>query len=119
MKSQINDLKKYAELAWASYFYFDLLKDSNNIPRKIYELDKQGNKIKDKDSPRGYKEIELTLKHIISQKYKGQEVLVNLKEDNTWQSNLLNLFDEKTNIDNLNGDFSEIQAQKFLKNTTY
>lgn len=37
MKFQINNLRDYAELAQASYFYFD--KDSNNIPRKIYELD--------------------------------------------------------------------------------
>lgn len=115
MKSQINNLKDYAELAWASYFYFDLLKDSNNTPRKIYELDKQGNKIKDESYPRGYKEIELTLEHIVSKKYQGQEVLVNLKEDNTWQSNLSNFLNEKTNTDKLNGEFSEIQAQNFTK----
>lgn len=46
-KEIISKLKNMAELAWASYFYFDSLKDSNNIPRKIYELDANGNKIKD------------------------------------------------------------------------
>ena len=36
-KQQINKLRDNAELAQASYFYFDFLKDSNNIPRKILE----------------------------------------------------------------------------------
>ncbi|WP_272916629.1 hypothetical protein [Helicobacter saguini] len=39
MKKQINDIRDYAELSWASYFYLDLLKDSNNINRKIYKID--------------------------------------------------------------------------------
>ncbi|WP_290456594.1 hypothetical protein [Helicobacter rodentium] len=111
---QINNLKDYAELAWASYFYFDFLKDSNNIPRKIYELDSKNDKIKDKSYPRGYKEIEITLEHIVSQNYKGQEVLINLKQDNTWQSDLLNSLDKKTNFDKLNGEFGEIQTKNFL-----
>ena len=115
MKQAINNLKDYAELAWASYFYFDFLKDSNNIPRKIYELDSNKEKIKDENSPRGYKEIEINLEHIISKEYQGQEVLINLKQDNTWQSNLLNSFDEKTNSDKLNGKFSEIQAKNFAQ----
>ncbi|XUQ89967.1 hypothetical protein DSX63_000705 (plasmid) [Campylobacter coli] len=34
MKTQINNLKDYAELAWASYFYFDFLNTRN-----IFELD--------------------------------------------------------------------------------
>ncbi|WP_181882446.1 hypothetical protein [Helicobacter didelphidarum] len=46
IKTQINNLKDYAELAQASYFYFDLDKDSNNIPRKIYKLDSNKEKIK-------------------------------------------------------------------------
>lgn len=29
MKTQINNLKDYAELAWASYFYFDFLNTRN------------------------------------------------------------------------------------------
>ena len=111
MKETINNLKDYAELAQASYFYFDLFKDSQDMPRKIYELDSQGNKIKDESYPRGYKEIEITLEHIVSQKHKGQEVLINLKQDNTWQSNLLNSLDEKFNSDKLNG----IQAKNFAK----
>ena len=46
VKKAIDNLKDYAELAWASYFKFDFLKDANNIPRKIYELDsKQIHKI--------------------------------------------------------------------------
>ena len=53
MKHQINNLRDYAELAQASYFYFDLLKDSNGNPRKIYELDSVGKEIKDKNYPRG------------------------------------------------------------------
>ena len=74
MKQYINNLKDYAELAQASYFYFDFLKDSNNIPRKIYKLDSNKEKIKDESYPRGYKEIEITLEHIINKKYQGQEV---------------------------------------------
>ncbi|WP_193554427.1 hypothetical protein [Helicobacter saguini] len=110
MKQVINNLKDYAELAQASYFYFDLLKDSNNIPRNIYELDSMGNKIEDKSYPRGYKEVEITIEHIVSKEYQGQEVLVNLRQDNTWQSNLLNAIDDKTNSDKLNGEFGEIQV---------
>ena len=111
MKETINNLKDYAELDQASYFYFDLVKDYQSIPRKIYELDSNSNKIKDESYPRGYKEIEITLEHIVSQKHKGQEVLINLKQDNTWQSILLNSLDEKFNSDKLNG----IQAKNFAK----
>ena len=110
MKGYINDLKDYAELAQASYFNFEFMGN-----RKIYELDSQGNKIKDEKYPRGYKEVEITLEHIINKKYQGQEVLINLKQDNTWQSNLLNSLDEKFNRDKLNGEFGEIQAKNFLK----
>ena len=104
MKGYINDLKDYAELAQASYFNFEFMGN-----RKIYELDSNNNKIKDESYPRGYKEIEITLEHIINKKYQGQEVLINLKQDNTWQSNLLNSLDEKFNRDKLNGEFGEIQ----------
>lgn len=78
-KECIKKLRDNAELAQASYFYFDLLKDSNDIPRKIYELDSNSNKIKDKNYPRGYREVEVTLEHIASE-YQGQEVLINLKQ---------------------------------------
>ena len=64
MKGYINDLKDYAELAQASYFNFEFMGN-----RKIYELDSNSNKIKDESYPRGYKEIEITLEHIVSQKY--------------------------------------------------
>lgn len=57
MKQAISNLKDYAELAQASYF--DLLKDYNNIPRKIYKLDSNKEKIKDDSSPRGYKKYKL------------------------------------------------------------
>ena len=110
MKGYINDLKDYAELAQASYFNFEFMGN-----RKIYELDSNNNKIKDEKYPRGYKEVEITLEHIINKKYQGQEVLINLKQDNTWQSNLLNSLDEKFNSDKLNGEFGEIQAKNFLK----
>ncbi|MGX3046182.1 hypothetical protein ACWIUO_13775, partial [Helicobacter sp. T3_23-1056] len=80
MKNKIDDLRDYAELAQASYFYFDLLKDSNGNPRKIYELDSVGKEIEDKNYPRGYKEIQINLEHIVSKKYKGQEVLANLEQ---------------------------------------
>ena len=110
MKQKINNLRDYAELAQASYFNFEFMGN-----RKIYELDSNNNKIKDEKYPRGYKEIEITLEHIINKKYQGQEVLINLKQDNTWQSNLLNSLDEKFNRDKLNGEFGEIQAKNFLK----
>ena len=115
MKQAINNLKDYAELAQASYFYFDLLKDSNGIPRKIYELDSKGNKIEDTSYPRGYKEVAISLEHIVSKEYRGQEALINLKQDDTWKSNLLNTLDEKTNFDQLNGEFNPLQAQNFAK----
>ncbi|WP_246059235.1 hypothetical protein [Campylobacter troglodytis] len=111
---EINDLKDYSELSLASYFYFDLLKDSKGNSRKIYELDSKGNKIKDESYSRGYKELTLNLEHIVSSKYSGQEVLINLKQDDTWQSKLLNLLDEGFNLDTLNGEFGEIASTKFL-----
>ncbi|TQR60604.1 hypothetical protein [Campylobacter troglodytis] len=115
MQQTINNLKDYAELAQASYFYFDLLKDSKGNSRKIYELDSKGNKIKDESYSRGYKELILNLEHIVSSKYSGQEVLINLKQDDTWQSKLLNSLDEKFNFDTLNGEFGELQAKEFIK----
>ncbi|MDY5821887.1 MAG: hypothetical protein SPJ83_03685 [Helicobacter sp.] len=111
----IKKLRDNAELAWASYFYFDLLKDSSNIPRKIYKLDSKGNKIEDTSYPRGYKEVAISLEHIVSKEYRGQEALINLKQDDTWKSNLLNTLDEKTNFDQLNGEFNPLQAQNFAK----
>ncbi|TQR59075.1 lipase family protein [Campylobacter troglodytis] len=115
MQQTINNLKDYAELAHASYFYFDLLKDSKGNSRKIYELDSDRKKIKDKNYTRGYKELILNLEHIVSSKYSGQEVLINLKQDDTWQSKLLNSLDEKCNLDTTNGEFGEIQAKNFLE----
>lgn len=115
MKQTLNNLKDYAELAQASYFYFDLFKDSQGIPRKIYELDSNSNKIKDESYPRGYKEIEITLEHIVSQKHKGQEVLVNLQQDDDIFTKMRNDANETFNFDKLNGEFSEIQAKNFAK----
>ena len=114
-KQQINKFKDMAELAKASYFYFDLLKDSNGIPRRIYELDSDGNKIKDESYPRGYKEIELTLEHIVNKKYQGQEVLVNLQQGDDIFTKMRNDANESFNFDKLNGEFGEIQAQNFAK----
>lgn len=115
MKETINNLRDYAELAWASYFYFDFLKDSNNIPRKIYELNKQGQKIKDENSPRGYKEIEITLEHIVNQKYYNHEVLVSLEKGDDIFTKMRNDANEAFNFDKLNGEFGEIQAKNFAK----
>ena len=115
MKQVLNNLRDYAELAQASYFYFDLFKDSQDMPRKIYELDSQGNKIKDESYPRGYKEIEITLEHIINKKYQGQEVLVNLQQGDDIFTKMRNDANEAFNFDKLNGEFSEIQTQNFTK----
>ena len=115
MKQAINNLKDYAELAWASYFYFDFLKDSNNIPRKIYELNKQGQKIKDENSPRGYKEIEITLEHIVNQKYYNHEVLASLEKGDDIFTKIKNEAKDSFNLDKLNGKFSEIQAKNFAQ----
>ncbi|HEH5389648.1 TPA: DUF2974 domain-containing protein, partial [Campylobacter coli] len=115
MKQALNNLKDYAELAQASYFYFDLFKDSQGIPRKIYELDSNSNKIKDESYPRGYKEIEITLEHIVSQKYCNQEVLVNLQQGDDIFTKMRNDANETFNFDKLNGEFSEIQAKNFAK----
>ena len=99
----------------SSYFYFDLLKDSNGIPRNIYELDSNGNKIKDESYPRGYKEMEVTLEHIVSQKHKGQEVLVNFEKGDDIFTEMRNKANETFNSDKLNGEFGEIQAKNFAK----
>ena len=115
MKRYINNLKDYAELAQASYFYFDLRFDSNGIPRKIYELDSNNNKIKDEKYPRGYKEIEITLEHIVNKKYQGQEVLINLQQGDDILTKMRNDANESFNFDKLNGEFGEIQAKNFAK----
>ena len=115
MKQALNNLKDYAELAQASYFYFDLFKDSQGIPRKIYELDSNSNKIKDESYPRGYKEIEITLEHIVSQKYCNQEVLVNLQQGDDIFTKMRNDANETFNSDKLNGEFGKIQTQNFIK----
>ncbi|EKM9865199.1 hypothetical protein PWA69_001441 [Campylobacter coli] len=110
MKAQINNLKDYAELAQASYFNFEFMGN-----RKIYELDSQGNKIKDESYPRGYKEIEITLEHIVSQKYYNQEVLVNLQQGDDIFTEMRNDANEAFNRDKLNGEFGEIQAKNVAK----
>ena len=113
-KQRIKKIRDYAELAQASYFYFDLLKDSQGIPRKIYGLDSNGNKIKDEKYPRGYKEIEVTLEHIVNKKYQGQEVLINLQQGDDIFTEMKNSAKEVFNFDKLNGEFGEIQAKNFL-----
>ena len=110
MKGYINDLKDYAELAQASYFNFEFMGN-----RKIYELDSNNNKIKDESYPRGYKEIEITLEHIVSQKHKGQEVLVNLQQGDDIFTKMRNDANEAFNFDKLNGEFGKIQAKNFAK----
>lgn len=114
-KLAINNLKDYAELAQASYFDFNLLKDSNGNPRKIYELDSNKEKIKDESYPRGYKEIEINLEHIVNQKYYNHEVLVNLEKGDDIFTKMKNEAKDSFNLDKLNGEFSEIQAKNFTK----
>lgn len=114
-KQRIKKIRDYAELAQASYFYFDLLKDSNGIPRKIYELDSNGNKIKDEKYPRGYKEMEVTLEHIVNKKYQGQEVLINLQQGDDIFTEMKNSAKEVFNFDKLNGEFGKIQAKRFFE----
>lgn len=114
-KAKISILKDYAELTWASYFFFDLAKDSKGNPRTIYELDKNREKIIDTSFPRGYKEREITLEHIVSKKYQGQEVLPFLEEEKSPDKKLTNTFNTPFNKEKLNGEFSSIQAQKFCK----
>ncbi|EIQ6968890.1 hypothetical protein LVO57_001816, partial [Campylobacter jejuni] len=65
MQEKINELKDYAELAWASYFYFDFLNTRN-----IFELDFNQEKIQEENSLRGYREIKVNLEHVVSQKHK-------------------------------------------------
>ncbi|AOH50980.1 hypothetical protein Q7260_09520 (plasmid) [Campylobacter jejuni] len=110
MKTQINNLKDYAELAWASYFYFDFLNTRN-----IFELDFNQEKIQEENSLRGYREIKVNLEHVVSQKHKDKEVLIDLRQDDAWQSKMLNFFDEKTNFDKLNGEFGELQTKNFIQ----
>ncbi|MDY4400604.1 hypothetical protein [Helicobacter bilis] len=114
-KQRVKKIRDHAELAQVSYFYFDLLKDSNNIPRKIYELNKQGQKIKDENSPRGYKEIEITLEHIVNQKYYNHEVLASLEKGDDIFTEMKNSAKEVFNFDKLNGEFGEIQTQRFFE----
>ena len=114
-KLAISKLKDYSELAWASYFYFDLLEDAKGNPRKIYELDSKGDKIKDEYSPRGYKEIQLNLEHIVSKKYQGQEVLDNFKQGDDLFNAVKNQVKDVFNNDKVNGEFEEIQAKNFAK----
>ncbi len=112
---QINNLKDYAELAQASYFDFNLLKDSNGNPRKIYELDSNKEKIKDESYPRGYKEIEINLEHIVNQKYYNHEVLVNLEKGDDIFTKMKNEAKDSFNLDKLNGEFGEMQAKNFAE----
>ena len=111
MQQTINNLKDYAELAQASYFYFDLLKDSNGNSRKIYELDSKGNKVKDENYSRGYKELILNLEHIVSSKYSGQEVLINFKQGDDLFNVVKNQVKDAFNNDKLNGEFGEIASE--------
>ncbi|HGG0581516.1 TPA: Mbeg1-like protein [Campylobacter jejuni] len=98
------------ELAWASYFYFDFLNTRN-----IFELDFNQEKIQEENSLRGYREIKVNLEHVVSQKHKDKEVLIDLRQDDAWQSKMLNFFDEKTNFDKLNGEFGELQTKNFIQ----
>ncbi|EPN6753762.1 hypothetical protein ACT2VM_001884, partial [Campylobacter coli] len=67
------------------------------------------------NSLRGYREIKVNLEHVVSQKHKDKEVLIDLRQDDAWQSKMLNFFDEKTNFDKLNGEFGELQTKNFIQ----
>ena len=110
MKTQINNLKDYAELAQASYFNFEFIDNRN-----IFELDSNNEKIPDISYPRKYKETKITLLHSISQKYYNQEVLINLQQGDDIFTKMRNDANEAFNFDKLNGEFSEIQTQNFTK----
>ena len=110
IKTQINNLKDYAELAQASYFNFEFI---NN--RNVFELDSNNEKIPDISYPRNYKEAKVTLHHSISQKYCNQGVLVNLEKGDDIFTKMRNDANESFNFDKLNGEFGEIQAQNFAK----
>ncbi|EFB7094839.1 DUF2974 domain-containing protein [Campylobacter coli] len=110
MKTQINNLKDYAELAQASYFNFEFIDNRN-----IFELDSNNEKIPDISYPRKYKETKITLLHSISQKYYNQEVLVNLQQGDDIFTKMRNDANETFNFDKLNGEFGEVQANNFAK----
>ncbi|WP_270978605.1 lipase family protein [Campylobacter helveticus] len=108
MKTQIHNLKDYAELAQAAYFYFEFIDKRN-----IFELNSKKEKIKDENYPREYKEIKINLEHAISQKYQEQKVLINLEKGNDIFTKMKNESNEALNLDKLNGEFSELQAKNF------
>ena len=110
MKTQINNLKDYAELAQASYFNLEFIDNRN-----IFELDSNNEKISDIFYPRKYKETKITLLHSISQKYYNQEVLVNLQQGDDIFTKMRNDASESFNFDKLNGEFGEVQANNFAK----
>ena len=110
MKTQINNLKDYAELAQASYFNFEFIDNRN-----IFELDSNNEKIPDISYPRKYKETKITLLHSISQKYYNQEVLINLQQGDDIFTKMRNDASESFNFDKLNGEFGEVQANNFAK----
>ncbi|ENJ0249647.1 hypothetical protein AB0X38_002079, partial [Campylobacter coli] len=83
--------------------------------RNIFELDFNQEKIQEENSLRGYREIKVNLEHVVSQKHKDKEVLIDLRQDDAWQSKMLNFFDEKTNFDKLNGEFGELQTKNFIQ----
>ncbi|EAJ8747410.1 hypothetical protein AJ937_04965 [Campylobacter sp. BCW_6878] len=113
-KILIQKLRDNAELAWASYGYFHLLKDNKGISRKRYALDEQGNKITDNSYLRGYKEIEVTFADILNIQLNGQEVLINQTTSNEFLSSISNKLDDTFNFDALDGDFSPLQAKQFF-----
>ena len=108
--TQVNDLRDYAELAWASYLNFEFIDNRN-----VFELDSNNEKIQNTSYPRKYKEIKVNLFHSVSQKYHNQEVLVNLKKGDDIFTKMRNDANEAFNFDKLNGEFSEIQARNFAK----
>lgn len=89
MKETINNLKDYAELAWASYGYFHLV--NGNFDKNILE------KIERKENPT------ITYQDILNVEYKNCKVIG------------LDRWGKEESIGTLDGDFGENQAKHFLK----
>ncbi|XUP61844.1 hypothetical protein UXU46_00780 (plasmid) [Campylobacter jejuni] len=45
--------------------------------------------------------------------------MIDLRQDDAWQSKMLNFFDEKTNFDKLNGEFGELQTKISFKDMRF
>ena len=84
---KIKDLRDYAELAWASYGYFDLL----------------GKKFADKKEYKGRENTEITLHDILDSTYNGYIAM----GKNRWNQDI--------ELGTLKGDMTPTQAKRFFE----